>query len=310
MIRDTSVSKSSWKRIQIISRKEFSDIISGKRLWILIGILVLMYIVSMSSLRLLPGSFNVDTIFSNAVSSVSSIASLLGIALGYDAIARERESGTLRLLLSRPVYRDDVINGKILSSIALMGIVILVSTFLTSSIAIVFYGISVSLGDFVKLVVFSISAIALAFSYYSISLFLSVILKKSNHALFASLFIWAVFTLILPLISSIIAILSTPLPPFSGNMSAEQILEYQQEYYNRLMEKTYEINSIISSPSINFHYSNIVNQLFPQSLGGITVNIDVSRMFPAYYISIIVLILYPVIFTILSYIMFVRSEEK
>lgn len=303
--RDINVLRSSWKRILLVARKEFSDIVSGKRLWLLIGLIVLMYILSMASLRLYPESLiNVDMVFSSAIGSVSFIAPLLGIAFGYDEISRERESGTLRLLLSRPIYRDNVINGKILSSLTVVGIIIFASTFITASIAIIFYGVPVSLGDFAKLMLFSISSIVLAFSYYSISLFLSVFLKKSSHALLLSLLIWTIFTLIIPMISSLIAIFLVPPITIPGEASQEQLREYTRRY----MEKFYEINSIISSPSINYHYENIVNQLFPRSTSDMPV--DISRMFPAYYISILVLILYPAVFTILSYIMFVSSEEK
>lgn len=308
-IRDGTILRSSLKRILIVARKEFSDMISGKRLWVLIGLLVLIYVASMSSLRFLPGySITVNQIFSSAVGSVGFIAPLLGIAFGYDEISREREGGTLRLLLSRPVYRDDVINGKVLSSLMVMGMLIFISTFITASIAIIFYGIPVSLGDLAKLVIFSISSLVLAFSYYSISLLLSVVLRKSSYALLLSLLIWATFTIILPMIASLITMFLVPPLTIPEGVSQEQLSKYVQEYTRRFMEKYFEINNIMQSPSINYHYQNIVNQLFPQSTGNMPI--DISRMFPAYYISIIVLIIYPVVFTILSYIMFMGSEEK
>lgn len=42
---------------------------------------------------------------------------LLGIVLGFDAVNRERNSGTLSRIMSQPVYRDSVINGKFLASL-------------------------------------------------------------------------------------------------------------------------------------------------------------------------------------------------
>ena len=36
---------------------------------------------------------------------------LFGILLGFDAVNRERASGTLSRILSQPIYRDGVING-------------------------------------------------------------------------------------------------------------------------------------------------------------------------------------------------------
>jgi ABC-2 type transport system permease protein len=37
---------------------------------------------------------------------------LIGMVLGFDAVNRERQSRTLSKLLSQPIYRDAVINGK------------------------------------------------------------------------------------------------------------------------------------------------------------------------------------------------------
>ena len=44
--------------------------------------------------------------------AIAIIIPIVGIALGFDAINSERTGGTLSRLLSQPVYRDSVINGK------------------------------------------------------------------------------------------------------------------------------------------------------------------------------------------------------
>lgn len=299
------------RRMLIVAQKEFSDIITSKRLWILIGILVLFYVAATASVRLggVSHLLSITQAFSSTTSSVNFIAPLLGIAFGYDAISRERESGTLRILLSRPVYREDVINGKVLSSLAIMSIALFTSTFLTVSITIFLYGLPVSLDDFARLTLFSISSVIFAFSYYSISLFFSTISKKSSHSLLFCIVIWLLFTLILPIIASLLAVFLTPYPPISSNLSGGELTEYMQEYTKRFMEKYYEINSIINAPSITYHYSTIVNYILPQYTSEGTP-MDITRMFPTYYISVAVLILYPAVFIILSYMMFTRREEK
>ena len=40
------------------------------------------------------------------------VAPLLGLAFAFDAINGERAEGTLPRLLSQPIHRDDVVNGK------------------------------------------------------------------------------------------------------------------------------------------------------------------------------------------------------
>jgi hypothetical protein len=40
---------------------------------------------------------------------------LLGLALGFDAINKEFSTGTLSILLGQPIFRDSVINGKLIA---------------------------------------------------------------------------------------------------------------------------------------------------------------------------------------------------
>jgi ABC-2 type transport system permease protein len=57
-------------------------------------------------------------VFLNLSSQVLSYGPLLAIATGFDLITRERWSGSLKTLLSRPVFRDEVITGKALGGFA------------------------------------------------------------------------------------------------------------------------------------------------------------------------------------------------
>ena len=48
-------------------------------------------------------------------------APLLGIAFAFDAVNGERSNGTLPRLISQPIYRDDIINGKFAGALAVIG---------------------------------------------------------------------------------------------------------------------------------------------------------------------------------------------
>src|SRR4030066_188576 len=49
---------------------------------------------------------------------------IVGIALGFDAVNSERASGNLSRLLSQPLYRDSVINGKFLAGLITLAILV------------------------------------------------------------------------------------------------------------------------------------------------------------------------------------------
>ena len=54
---------------------------------------------------------------------------IIGIALGFDAINSEKNSGTMSRLLSQPIHRDSVINGKFLAGVITIA-VMMTSVFL------------------------------------------------------------------------------------------------------------------------------------------------------------------------------------
>ncbi|MDD4484349.1 MAG: ABC transporter permease subunit, partial [Methanoregula sp.] len=55
---------------------------------------------------------SVMTVFGTVATYLVFLGAILGIAMGFDLITKEKESKSLKILLSHPVYRDEVINGK------------------------------------------------------------------------------------------------------------------------------------------------------------------------------------------------------
>lgn len=63
---------------------------------------------------------------------------IIGIALGFDAINSERSGGTLSRILSQPIYRDNVINGKFLAGIVTLSIMMAVTLLIVSGFGLGF----------------------------------------------------------------------------------------------------------------------------------------------------------------------------
>jgi ABC-2 type transport system permease protein len=63
-------------------------------------------------------------------------AGLLALLLSYNAISREREEGTIELLLSYPVYRDEVINGKFMAGFVTVATALVLAFTASSGLAI------------------------------------------------------------------------------------------------------------------------------------------------------------------------------
>jgi len=116
----------------------------------------------------------------------SMLLPIIGIMLGYGAIAGEAESGALSVVLTYPVKRIDVILGKFLG----LSCVICASVFSGFGIAGIVISIATSATEWRGYLIFMALAILLGILYVSLSLFFSSILKRKATALGAGIFIF------------------------------------------------------------------------------------------------------------------------
>ena len=57
-------------------------------------------------------------VFQSMLMLFSYLGMVLGASLGFDQIAREKDEGSLKFLVTSPVYRDAIVNGKTIGAIA------------------------------------------------------------------------------------------------------------------------------------------------------------------------------------------------
>lgn len=136
--------------------------------------------------------------FNEMTTLMATIGVILGIAMGFDLITREKESKSLKILLSHPIYRDEVINGKALGGVAAialaMGIVLVISL----AIMLIF-GIVPNFEETVRMFLFGALSFLLVFSFFAIALFMSTIAKDSGSAIIYTLIIMIVLSSLLPI---------------------------------------------------------------------------------------------------------------
>ena len=125
----------------VVARKEFTDHLRSARFYVLLALLGLVGVgttyVAADAIRSvgeaatgvpvdLPAAVpaSARTRFPSFVALIGFIVPVLGIAFGFDAISGERAEGTLPRLVSQPIYRDDVINGKFAAGLAVIGLIL------------------------------------------------------------------------------------------------------------------------------------------------------------------------------------------
>lgn len=106
------------------------------------------------------------------------IGLVLSVALGFDLITREKEEGSLKSLLSHPVYRDSVINGKLLGSLVVL-IVVMCSMFLVTIAIMLFFGIVPGGEDLLRIGAYFLMALLYAGVFFAIATMTSTVAKSS-----------------------------------------------------------------------------------------------------------------------------------
>ena len=129
------------------------------------------------------------------------VLSLLALLFAYDAIAGERESGTMRVTMSNPVRRGSILGAKYVGAMTCL-ILPLIISFIIALIWIVSTGsIVFSEADFLRIAGILLTSIIYLSAIYLIGFFISASVHRTATALMLSLFVWVVLVLVYPSVS-------------------------------------------------------------------------------------------------------------
>ena len=118
---------------------------------------------------------------------------VVGIILGFDAINSEKSSGTMSRLLSQPVYRDMVINGKFLAGVVTMAVMLASIVLLVAGMGLRMIGVPPSSEEATRLVVFLLTSIIYGAFWLGLAMLFSIYLQRVATSALASLAIWLLF---------------------------------------------------------------------------------------------------------------------
>ncbi|MGH2772054.1 MAG: ABC transporter permease [Actinomycetota bacterium] len=140
---------------------------------------------------------------------------LLGIMFAFDAINGERTQGTLPRLLSQPIYRDDVINGKFVAGLSVIGLILLALVMILSGVGMFRIGITPTWREVGRLAVWLIVTMFYIGFWLALSLLFSVTLRRAATSALAAIAAWLVATLFAGLLIGIAADVVSPMgdPP-------------------------------------------------------------------------------------------------
>ena len=124
------------------------------------------------------------------------VLSLMGLIFAYDAIAGERERGTLRLVLAQPIQRGQILLAKYISAMACLLVPLILS--LLFLLLLLIRSIPLSIDDFLRIIGIVLASFTYLSLFYLIGLLISVATRRTGTALMLAMFVWGFLILVYP----------------------------------------------------------------------------------------------------------------
>jgi ABC-2 type transport system permease protein len=124
---------------------------------------------------------------------IALLVPLIGIALGFDVINGERSGGTLNRILSQPIYRDSVINGKFLAGLTTLAIMVGAIILIVGGFGLRMIGVPPGPEEIVRLFIYFLSAVIYGAFWMGLAILFSVLFRSVAVSLLFPMVIWILF---------------------------------------------------------------------------------------------------------------------
>ncbi|ASJ07184.1 ABC transporter permease [Thermococcus pacificus] len=181
---------------------------------------------------------------------ITVLGAVLGAALGADAINREVENGTAKVLLGHPVYRDEVINGKFLGIGTLIAVTYLVSYVVMVAVMLIL-GIPLDGDSLLRGFLATLVTILYTLVFLSLGVLFSTLSKKPETSMLAAVGLAIFLTVFYGIVVGIVAPKFVgPEPPWGTTAHG-----MWEDELNTWMARLHSINPA-------HHYVQLVHYIF------------------------------------------------
>jgi ABC-2 type transport system permease protein len=214
--------------LRAVYRKELEDHFSSVRFILLMTVILMVslvtaYMVGSDLRKDLEGLPRPSLVFLFLFTSTGPLLSLaqfiaffgplIGMVLGFDAINRERANRTLSKILSQPIYRDAVINGKFLAGMTVITVMLLAIVLLISGLGLRVLGVVPGWEEVARLAVYLVISIVYIGFWLGVAILASVLFRGIATSALATLALWIFFGFFMALGASLVADIAAPIPP-------------------------------------------------------------------------------------------------
>ena len=156
---------------------------------------------------------------------------LLGISLGFDAINSEQQNGTLTRIMAQPVYRDNLLLSKFVSSLLLVGTLLLSLSLLMIGGGMLITGVMIEIEELVRILCFMLLCTVYVGFWLGLSILLSIVFKQASTSALTAIGIWLFFTVFYQIVINMVV---TMLTSGSGELSQMQVMHLNEMILNFL----------------------------------------------------------------------------
>jgi ABC-2 type transport system permease protein len=237
------------------------------------------------------------------------VAPLLGLAFAFDAINGERSEGTLPRLLSQPIHRDDVINGKFVAGLAVIGLVLVSVVGAISAFGLIRLGIVPAASEVLRIVLWVLVTFIYVSLWLAFGMLLSVVVRRAATSALIGFGAWLLLTFFGGLIVSLIGGVVAP----GAGTATEQLSDIGlRETLSRLLPDT-----LYREASLTLLNPQVSSVSTPATLGGyeqaqqrIPSLLSLDQSFILVWPQVVALVAMTVALFALAYVMFMRQEVR
>ena len=139
------------------------------------------------------------------VGLIGFLAPLLGIAFGFDAINGERGQGTLPRLVSQPIHRDDVINGKFAAGLTAIAVTLTAVTLVVAGVGLLRLGIVPSLSEVLRMLGWLVVTVLYVGLWLAFATLCSVLVRRPATSALLAIGLWLALSLFGVLLAQLLA---------------------------------------------------------------------------------------------------------
>ena len=205
--------------MHVVFWKELADHFGSKRFIIFFFLILLVAGASVylagQGLRQNPegtGSFVFLRLFTSSSGGLPSFLSflaffgpLIAVLLGFDAVNREFNRGTVSRVLAQPIYRHSWINGKFLAGFAAVALALAGIVLIIFGLGLFTLGFAPDGGELARMAAFFVIGIVYLGFWLSLGILFSIVFRQAASSALTSIALWLFFTLFLYMIADQIA---------------------------------------------------------------------------------------------------------